>query len=138
MLTHQHLFEVLDKQNQIRNFLTGTDPANFDQTFQRGGVYMKMRPDCFNTDRSQTVVLSGPEVELNYKKNDDQRIDDYLFYNYPVYENDAGSGLERWKPQTGDVVDISILQNRDPQKKCKDTCGARGCLSIRNPDSATQ
>jgi hypothetical protein len=119
--------EVLDKQNQQRNFLSGDDTDDPPSTREVAGVYMKVKPQCFDTDKSQTTILTNT-FSLNYKKDDDNRLGDYLFANFPVYQNDAGSGLERWKPQTGDIVYISINSYREPQKKCKDTCGAKQVL----------
>jgi len=124
------IVEVLDKQNQQRNFLSGDDPITPETIFERQGVYMKLKPNCFDTEKEQTEVFTNGTIKVNSKKDKDNRINDgvgakeYLFANYEVFSG-SGATATRWTIDEGDQVQILVNVEREPQKKCKDTCGAK-------------
>jgi len=124
------IVEVLDKQNQQRNFLSGDDPVTPETIFERQGVYMKLKPQCFDTETQQTEVFTNGTIKVNSKKDKDNKINDgsgakkFLFANYEVFSG-VGATATRWTIQEGDDVQILVEVYREPQKKCKDSCGAK-------------
>ena len=125
------IVEVLDKQNQQRNFLSGDDPAAPETTYERQGVYMKVKPNCFDTAKDQTEEFTNGLIKVNSKKdkdtngvNDGSGGKDYLFINYECFDG-SGASINPWIIDEGDQVQLLVEVYREPHKKCKDTCGAK-------------
>ncbi len=132
--------EVLDKQVQPQNFLSGDvrTGAGLDDPIivqEEQGVYMKIKPDCFSTVKDDFVEYTNDTIDVNSKADRDTNgykdgsggRKKYLFVNYEVY-NENGGVVEQWPVAEGANVEIYIEAYRAPQKKCKDTCGARQVL----------
>tara|TARA_Y100000361_G_scaffold40628_1_gene34775 strand:- start:10128 stop:14951 length:4824 start_codon:yes stop_codon:yes gene_type:complete len=130
--------EVLDKQVQQQNFLTGdvrSGPGLDDPIIvaEEQGVYMKLKPDCFSTDKSEFKEYTSGSVDVNSKKNKDNRIDTgsgadkYLFVNYECFDG-SGATTAQWPVAEGAQVEIVVEVFRAPDKKCDADCGSRKAL----------